>query len=315
MGPDNRPLDLEWIEDFLALAESGHFSRAAEVRLVAQPAFSRHIRSLEEWVGVDLVDRGAHPVELTEAGPPLPSARSRRPGEPRGSAHQGTARARRCRREPAIRGHARAVDHVLPALAWRAGDAIASGPDPDARRPRARLRRSDDQRRVQFVLCYGHADVPNRLDEGGYPVIALGRRRRSCPSRRPTPIERPLHEIGRREPLPVLDYSDASGLGRILRSRQGDIFADAARGRPRQAVSIVFTAHNAFLLKTMALAGRGVAWLPASLVAEELAQGALLCAGDERWRIAVDVRLYRQTAQMAPTAEELWRVVGGGERW
>ena len=68
MGPDNRTLDLEWLEDFVALAESGNFSRAAEARAIAQPAFSRHIRSLEEWVGVDLIDRGAHPVELTGGG-------------------------------------------------------------------------------------------------------------------------------------------------------------------------------------------------------------------------------------------------------
>ena len=76
-------------------------------------------------------------------------------------------------------------------------------------------------------------------------------------------------------------------------------------------MSVVFTAHNAFLLKTMALAGRGVAWLPASLVADELASGALVPAGDERWRVPVEIRLYRQNAEMASTAEELWRVVGG----
>ena len=68
MGPGNRPLDLEWLEDFLALAESGNFSRAAQARSIAQPAFSRHIRSLEEWVGVDLFDRSAHPTALTAAG-------------------------------------------------------------------------------------------------------------------------------------------------------------------------------------------------------------------------------------------------------
>jgi len=68
MGPGNRPLDMEWLEDFLALAESGNFSRAAQARAIAQPAFSRHIRSLEEWVGVDLFDRSAHPAGLTAAG-------------------------------------------------------------------------------------------------------------------------------------------------------------------------------------------------------------------------------------------------------
>jgi DNA-binding transcriptional LysR family regulator len=120
---------------------------------------------------------------------------------------------------------------------------------------------------------------------------------------------RPLHEVGRSDPLAVLEYSDASGLGRILRSRKPEIFGET--GRAAHAVSIVFTAHNAVLLKTMALAGRGVAWLPLSLVADELASGALVPAGDERWHVPVEIRLYRQNAEMASTAEELWRVVGG----
>jgi len=73
----------------------------------------------------------------------------------------------------------------------------------------------------------------------------------------------------------------------------------------------VFTAHNAFMLKTMALAGRGVAWLPESLVADELRTRQLVPAGGDAWRVPVEVRLYRQNAQMTPTAEALWQVVGG----
>jgi regulatory helix-turn-helix LysR family protein len=44
-----------------------NFSRAAELRHVTQPAFSRRIRALEDWVGVDLFERDSHPVMLTEA--------------------------------------------------------------------------------------------------------------------------------------------------------------------------------------------------------------------------------------------------------
>jgi len=45
IGPVNRPLDLEWLEDFLALADTGNFSRG-ESPGIAQPAFRRHIRAM-----------------------------------------------------------------------------------------------------------------------------------------------------------------------------------------------------------------------------------------------------------------------------
>ena len=61
-------MNLIWLEDFLALASTGNFSRAAEERHMTQPAFSRRIRALEEWLGVVLIDRATHPAALTEAG-------------------------------------------------------------------------------------------------------------------------------------------------------------------------------------------------------------------------------------------------------
>ncbi len=51
-------MDSDWLEDFLALVDCGGFSRAAEQGAVSQPSFSRRIRSLEDWVGATLVDRG-----------------------------------------------------------------------------------------------------------------------------------------------------------------------------------------------------------------------------------------------------------------
>lgn len=61
-------MDLKWLEDFVALARLGNFSKAASQRYVTQPAFSRRIRSLEIWSGTVLFDRTTNPVELTEAG-------------------------------------------------------------------------------------------------------------------------------------------------------------------------------------------------------------------------------------------------------
>ena len=61
-------LETKWLEDFIALATTRSFSRAAEKRFVTQPAFSRRIRSLESVLGLTLVNRSRTPVELTEAG-------------------------------------------------------------------------------------------------------------------------------------------------------------------------------------------------------------------------------------------------------
>ena len=61
-------MDLIWLEDFLAIAEEGGFSRASERRHVTQPALSRRIRSLEEWLGTRLFVRSAQGAVLTPAG-------------------------------------------------------------------------------------------------------------------------------------------------------------------------------------------------------------------------------------------------------
>ena len=61
-------MDIEWLEDFLVLSELSSFTRAAQSRNVTQSAFSRRIRSLEEWVGIPLIDRDTVPPRLTMAG-------------------------------------------------------------------------------------------------------------------------------------------------------------------------------------------------------------------------------------------------------
>ena len=61
-------MDLDWLKDFLALAEHGNFSRAADARHVTQPAFSRRIRALEEWVGTALFARSTQGATITPAG-------------------------------------------------------------------------------------------------------------------------------------------------------------------------------------------------------------------------------------------------------
>lgn len=61
-------MDLKGLEDLLALLEEQSFTRAAKRRHVTQPAFSRRIRLLEAWLGVEIVDRSTKPVSILPAG-------------------------------------------------------------------------------------------------------------------------------------------------------------------------------------------------------------------------------------------------------
>lgn len=56
------------IQYFLAVAESGSFTRAAEALYVAQPSITKQIKALETELEAQLLVRGSRGVELTEAG-------------------------------------------------------------------------------------------------------------------------------------------------------------------------------------------------------------------------------------------------------
>jgi DNA-binding transcriptional LysR family regulator len=312
MGPGNRPLDIEWLEDFLALAEAGSFSRAAENRAIAQPAFSRHIRALEEWMGVDLFDRSAHPAALTVAGrrflPLLQDVLS---------ALEAARIKTRLAHDQAAASLRIAATHALSLgffPPWLGGleARLQLGPIQMMAESGQACEDLMQQRRVQFVLCHGHAAVPGRLDEMQLPMLRLGADVLVPVSVPVTTTAAgdtaPRHTLAAGHsggPVRVLAYGDVSGLGRILRARMHPVVHEAVAPA---SLSTVFTADHAALLRAMALEGRGLAWLPRSQVADDLAAGILVAAGGAEWQVPVEVRLYRQRSQMSAAAEALWEL-------
>ena len=64
-------MDIAALKAFVAVAESGSFSRAAETVFLTQPAISKRIAALEAELGTHLFDRIGRKVQLTEAGKAL----------------------------------------------------------------------------------------------------------------------------------------------------------------------------------------------------------------------------------------------------
>ncbi|NUB07891.1 LysR family transcriptional regulator [Azospirillum sp. Vi22] len=293
-------MELNWLEDFLALAECGNFSRAAQRRNLTQPAFSRRIRALEDWTGTPLFDRSTQPVGLTEAG------RRFRP-----FADETVRRLLQGREEARLAGGAAAT-----ALRFAATHALSltffptwlSRLEGQARLGAIHLL-SDSmqaceqvmtQGQAQFLLCHAHAAAPSRLEAGAFRSAAVGSDR-LVPVCAPDESGRaPRHPlVGGGAALPHLAYSPESGMGRIVTAARGGFPAPLA-------LDTVFTSHLAAVLRTLARDGRGVAWLPDSLIGEDLAQGRLVRAGGTGWEIPVEVRLYRPRARQSPAAEAFW---------
>jgi DNA-binding transcriptional LysR family regulator len=271
---------------------------------MTQPAFSRRVRALEEWLGVALFDRGSHPVTPTETGRWL-----------RTSAHEVLTRAARLPDEAQAVADASsatlrfAATHALSLTflpAWLRGleSRTPIGPIQLVSDVAANCEALMVQGRVQFLLCHVHPLVPGRLDAESFRSTQIGSDT-LVPVCAPGRDGKPRYTLAKgAAKVPLLAYSPESGLGRVVRALRTEAL-EKIHAEP------VLTAHLATLLKAMALEGRGVAWLPMSLIEDAMRDRRLLEAGQKSWRIPIEIRLFRRQDAEPAAAEALWRAAGG----
>jgi DNA-binding transcriptional LysR family regulator len=296
------PLNLSWIEDFMALAATGNFSRAAEERHMTQPAFSRRIRALEEWLGADLFDRSSQPARVTEVGEwfrtvaqDLQSHVASIPGKARAIAEASSTTLKFAATHALSFTFMPRWLHALEAQAWIGQLQLMS----DVQQKCETLLL---QNQVHFMVAHGHPAVRGPLDEAEFPSVVVGTDQ-LIPVSAPGPGGHPLHSLTTGSGgghVQWLGYSAESGLGRILKQLKGSAL-------DRMPVHQVLTAHLASVLRTMALDTRGLAWLPKLLVDDDLTSGRLVIAAPDDWRIALQIRLYRQPSASGKAAEAFWR--------
>jgi LysR family transcriptional regulator, hypochlorite-specific transcription factor HypT len=293
-------MNTAWFEDFLALAATGNFSRAAEERHITQPAFGRRIRALEEWLGVSLFDRSSQPVQLTTAGHWFETVArttleqiARLPGEAQEVAESHAATLK------LAATHALSFTFV-PAWLRSLEAELSVGPIQLISDVLPRCKTLLDKREVHFAISHTRPDAPDAPAHTQTPGLKIGKDS-LIPVSGPGTQGQALHTLvpSSVSATPFLAYSSDSGLGQILQTALPQDF-------PLLKLNTVFTAHLASVLRTMALAGRGVAWLPSSLITEDLEQGRLIRAGSLAYDIALDIRLMRQPERMGIAAENFW---------
>lgn len=301
-------MELKWLEDFVALAETSSFSRAAELRNVTQPAFSRRIKQLEAWLGTTLISRATIPTELTPAGRSfLPVAQE--------TIHTFYIM-RETLRPPGEEGFVRiAALHTLTVTffpTWLERIEAVAGPlgtslIPDRGGIEANVEAMVTEE-ADLFLTYAHPEVPFHLVHDKFEYLTIGRDRLipvAAPEIRVLDMVYPGKDVLDRAVsgdfvVPCLSYGYSSFFGVAL----GRLMTRRPPFRHKTVHENTISAG----LKTVAMNGFGMCWLPESLICEELSDGRLVTASaTDDWLLDLEIRLYRHTASRLKPAEKMWR--------
>ncbi|AVS89317.1 hypothetical protein C8238_14630 [Paracidovorax avenae] len=278
-------MEMKWLEDLLALVHSGSFSAAAVDRHVTQPALSRRIRALEQWLGAPLVNRAAYPVQLT----------------PYGQEFVGLAR------ETVASMHAVRAD-LRQALGKDGRQVrvltlhtLASRTVPELIAP---LMRAEPSLAVEIVPSVQGVESHFHEIDGGGAQLLVGYSQLK-PRARTEEYERRVVAHDALVPVASRAFVDDDGRCDLQRSSEVPFlgyspftFSAALLERTLAQIGtrLVRRAESplAETLKALCLQGLGVAWLPRSSVADELQTGVLRIVGAEGFHVPVDVCAWRR---------------------
>ena len=281
----------DWLDDILAVLDTGSFARAAEARNLTQSAFTRRIRGIEDAIGAALFDRARKPVQL------LPHVRAHEDDMRRMAADLRTLR----------NGLRQSSSGAARSVTLACQHAITTTVSPRL----VRLLAEDHAVRVRSgnrEACLGHlvtgeVDIaviyesphgPPRPGSrafaersiGSEPLIAV------CTSG--------LARLPPHDPLPLVAYPGDVFLGHVIeRAVLSRLPAD--RIITRKAETALTLAARQY-----ALDGIGIAWVPRSMVADDLHQGTLVRAPLDATDLTLDIRMVRLADPMRPAAQDGW---------
>jgi DNA-binding transcriptional LysR family regulator len=100
-------------------------------------------------------------------------------------------------------------------------------------------------------------------------------------------------------PASLLAYPESAYFRRLV---------DAAIQRQSVVCHLENRYMNSFAdaIRSMALEGSGLAWLPESMILDDLAMGRFVVVPGDDWIIDLDIRIYRNLASTRPQVDMLW---------
>lgn len=336
---------LDWLEDILAVIDTGSIRAAAERRAVTQPAFSRRLRAIEARLGVELFDRSRKPVavhpaiaaradEFRRAAAELRqlTAEIRRTGRARpgrlviASQHALTATlvpglvaAELAPEGPGLRLRTANREDCLALLMTRQADVMIGYQTlaEAAAAPGAFLERAllGTERLVPVaspaLVASLAATLPGPAPDPAAPMPpgAPSPQAAPVPQAAPLPPEGPAGGAAPAE-LPVIAYPADAFLGRVV----------AAEIQPRLSPGLrpVARVETALTLAGQGFARRGIgiAWLPEGVARPDLDTGALVDLSDRLPGTRLCLVALRLGLDHGPAADRLWQALcrrEGGE--
>jgi LysR family transcriptional regulator, hypochlorite-specific transcription factor HypT len=297
-------MEIKLLEDFLAVASSGNFSRAADARNVTQPAFSRRLKALETWIGAPLLDRSSYPITLTPAGEKLLPVAERVVRDIRAAREE--ARAGKTADGSMLKlamPHSLAVDFFpmwWPKVAGEHTGITAKVIADNLHDCVETLLQGS----CQFLLCYRSEDIANPIIANGFQGIPIDTERLIAVMAPTAPASwRNANQPQQSDLVPFLGYAPDSFLGKVTANLIN-------RSPTKLNLRLVYESAFAEALRAQALSGAGVAWLPMKLIAADLQNGRLVVAGEGLPEADLTIWLYRAIQNVESAVEAIWQAAG-----
>lgn len=295
-------MELEWLQDFVSLANTGSFSKSADQRHISQSAFSRRIQALEHWLGTTLVNRHTHPVALTDAGAQLLHTATQvirtiyQTREDYGNNVTGKPRSLTIGVANHLSIHfiphwLRKVAPILGNRKFRLITGLKAG---------LGFVELLKRQKLDFLLAYSGSVNREDHDTGLFESVILGKDE-LIPVCRTSFMVKQMYQFPATAdyPLPYIGYMPGSALANLINELTANL------ERPVHLKTIIETG-TAETIKALVLADFGLSWLPRLAISKELGNGTLTVLGDARHRIPFNIELFRYTANLHPDVIMTW---------